>query len=118
MPAQKPASMLPMPHAHRKMSRATRLAMTGGSQKATCAGSAPVIRARIRSSSDMGCPAPNSNPVVGVVRGEEHFITKAVFHILPRRPLLKAQQEGHGVGRYAEQKAEEPARYGAEGDVS
>jgi hypothetical protein len=56
--------------------------------------------------------------VVGVVRGEEHFITKAVFHILPRRPLLKAQQEGHGVGRYAEQKAEEPARYGAEGDVS
>ena len=63
-------------------------------------------------------PLSPGDPVVGVVRGEEHFITKAVFHILPRRPLLKAQQEGHGVGRYAEQKAEEPARYGAEGDVS
>ena len=56
-------------------------------------------------------------PVIGVMRGKEHFIAEAIFHILPRRPFLKAQQEGHGIGRYAEQKAEEPARYGAEGDV-
>ena len=62
MPAQNPASMLPMLHAQKKTSRATRLAMSGGSQKATCAGSVPVSRARMRSNSDMGCPAPNSKP--------------------------------------------------------
>lgn len=38
-------------------------------------------------------PLSPGDPVVGVVRGEEHFITKAVFHILPRRPLLKRSRK-------------------------
>ncbi len=56
------------------------------------------------------------DPVIGVVRGEEHLVAEAVFHFLPRGPFLKAQPEGHAVGRHTEQEAEEPARDGSEGN--
>ena len=58
------------------------------------------------------------DPVVGVVRRKEHFVAEAVFHFLPRRPFLKPQQKGHGIGRHPEQEAEQPARNGPERDVS
>ena len=63
-------------------------------------------------------PLSPGDPVVGVVRGEETG-SLAVFHILA---TTAGTESAAGSSRLAvasaEQKAEKPARYGAEGDVS
>ena len=53
-------------------------------------------------------PFRPGHPVIGVMRGQKHFIAEAEFGVLPGSPFLKTQPKRRGVGDCADQQPQQP----------